>query len=115
MAKIRISRVVDREREREREKERKKANERNFVSIIGAQLQMRKHTATWATEMESVLGGNSWKLRLDVYVRFLQEIDKENDNEVLHRLPSCSSNSHYKQVKDTVQEKTCEEVDVVKR
>ena len=91
MAKIRISRLVDRERERER----KKANERNFVSIIGAQVQMRKHTATWATEMESVLGGLSWKLKLDVYVRFLQEIDKENDNEVLYRLPSCSTNSHY--------------------
>ena len=56
---------------------------------------MRKHTATWATEMESVLGGLSWKLKLDVYVRFLQEIDKENDNEVLYRLPSCSTNSHY--------------------
>jgi phage host-nuclease inhibitor protein Gam len=91
MAKIHISRLVDRERERER----KKANERNFVSIIGAQVQMRKHTATWVTEMESVLGGLSWKLKLDVYVRFLQEIDKENDIEVLYRLPSCSTNSHY--------------------
>jgi hypothetical protein len=38
---------------------------------------MRKHTATWAIEKELVLGRLSWKLRLDVYVRFLQETDKE--------------------------------------
>jgi len=64
MAKIRISRLAERERERERERE--KGNKRNFISIIGAQVQTRKHTATWAIEMDSFLGGLSWTLRLDV-------------------------------------------------
>jgi len=56
---------------------------------------MRKHTGTWAIEMESVIGKFSWKLRLDVYVRFHQETDEGKDNEVLHRLPSCNTNSIY--------------------
>jgi len=63
--------------QREREIAREKENERNFISIIGAQVQTRKHTATWAIEMDSVLGGLSWKLRLDVYVRFHQKLIKE--------------------------------------
>ena len=87
--------LADWQREREREREREKGNKRNFISIIAAQVQTRKHTATWAIEMDSVLGGSSWKLRLDVYVRFHQETDKGNDNEVLHRLPPCSRNSLY--------------------
>jgi hypothetical protein len=74
----------------EREREIDKGNERNFISIIEAQFK-RENTATWATEMDSVLGGLSWKLRLDTYVRFHQETDKGNDNEVLHRLPSCGT------------------------
>jgi hypothetical protein len=89
MAKVRISTLAEKQRARE------KGNERNFISIIGAQVQTRKHTATWAIEMDSALAGLSWKLRLDVYVRFHQETDKGNDNEVLHRLPSCSTNSLY--------------------
>jgi hypothetical protein len=48
MAKISISRLAERERE--------EGNERNFVSILVAQVQMRKHTFTLAIEMETVLG-----------------------------------------------------------
>jgi hypothetical protein len=82
-------------RETDREREREKGNERNFISIIAAQVQTRENTATWANEMDSVIAGLSWKLRLDVYVRFHQETDKGNDNEVLHRRPCCSTNGLY--------------------